>query len=339
MREQEKRNFQKTCTATSPALMTNSLNLDLRQIHVLLIKSRLPPLVMGHVPYRAIRIRISDLRLAETIQLLRVVGVQEDGKRERDQEAHERHAHSDVVAIVIGDQTGERRKQRAAAHGGDDPGGAALGVAAQAADGEGEDGGEDGGLEEEDEGQHGDAGVAVDAHGGGDEDHDHCHEQHQDPAGLHEHHGAGGCEAAEGEEALADRVAVRGCGFGDVGALDGVFDELGGNADLGADVAELRGDTEEELVLLVERLILIACQVGALFSLQSHIRVCDFGYGGEEEDDGEAENEGRDAEVCPLDFGQVIGIRTGEEDTGGEEGRHNAANGLERLGEFEAELR
>ena len=60
--------------------------------------------------------------------------------------------------------------------------------------------------------------------------------------------------------------------------------------------------------------------------------------GGEEEDDGEEEDEGRDAEVGPLHAAQVGGVGFFEEDARGEEGRHDGADGLEGLAEFEPEF-
>ena len=243
-----------------------------------------------------------------------------------------------MIALLIGDQASQAGEQRAAGNRGDDPGGAALGVPAQAADREREDGGEDARFEKEDERQGGDAALAAGAHGGGDEDHDTRHEDKEDPAGFSDHHGAGGGEATDGEEALADGVAVGGGGVGDVGGFDGVFDELACDADLGADVAELRSDAKEEFVLLAEGFVGVAGQAGALFGLQGHVGVGDFGDRGDEEDGGEEEDEGGDAEVGPLHGGEVFGVGVFEEDAGGEKGGHDRADSLEGLGELEAEF-
>jgi hypothetical protein len=284
-------------------------------------------------------IKIPDLGDAEPIEFLLAESVEVDGEGPRDEEPSERHSHGLVVGAVVGGETSERGEERTAAHGGDDPAGAALGVAAEATDGEREDGGEDAGLEEEDEGEHGDSSFALDAHGGADEDHDRGHEDHEDDAGLDDHEEAGGGESTDGEEGLANGVAVGGSGGGDLSGLLRVLDELRGDGNLGADVAELGGDTEEELVLRAEGPVFVTGEVRALLGLEGHVGVSDLGDGREEEDDGEAEDEGRDAEVGPLDGGEGVVVDVLEEDARGEEGRNDGAYGLEGLREFETELR
>lgn len=213
---------------------------------------------MHHIPNRPIRITIPNLRLTEPIQLPRTQRIQINRKRKRDEESSQRHTHGDMVPLVIGHQPRESREQRPAGHGRHDPRRAALRVATEPADREREDGGEDAGFEEEDEGEGRDSGFAAGAHGRGDEDDDAREEEEEDPARFRDHHGAGGGEAADGEEALRDGVAVRARGCADVGALDGVFDELRRDAYLGADVAELRRDAEEELVLFAHGLVDVA---------------------------------------------------------------------------------
>jgi len=125
---------------------------------------------------------------------------------------------------------------------------------------------------------------------------------------------------------------------GDAGTLNGVFDELRRDTNLGADVAELSRYAEEELVLLAHGLVHVAGQAGALFGLKSHVGVCDFGDGREEKNDGEEEDESCDAEVGPLDARQVFGLGVFEEDTGSEERRHDRADGLEGLGELKTKF-
>lgn len=269
---------------------------------------------MAHVPNRAILVHVADLCLAEPVQLARAHRIQVDGKGKGDEETNERHHHGDMVAATISHEARQGGEERAAADGGDDPGGAALSVAAEAADRECEDGGEDGGLEEEDDGQKGDAAFAVHAHGRRDEDHDHRHEEHEDPPRLGEHHATRGEEAADGEQTLADGVAIRGRRVADVGALDGVLDELRRHADLGAHVAELSGDAKEELVLASHGLVHVAGESGALFRLQGHVGIGDFRDGREEEDNSEEEDKDGNAKVSPLHVREVLGIRVFEKD-------------------------
>ena len=243
-----------------------------------------------------------------------------------------------MVALVIGHQAGQTGEKRTAGDGGDDPRGPAFGVAAQTADGQREDGGEDARLEEEDQHQHGDAALAPSTHRRGDEDHDARHEHHQHPAWLHEHHQPRGGEPADGKQALANGVPIGAGGVADVGRLDAVLDELAGDPDLSADVAELRGHAEEELVLLAQRAIDEARQAGRLLGLQRHVGVGDLGDGREEEDDGEEEDEGGDAEVGPLDVAEVGGVGVLEEDARRQQRGHDGPDGLEGLAELEPEL-
>lgn len=303
-----------------------------------MLHTRPPHLLMPHIPDRPILIHVPDLRIPEAIQLPRTNRIQVNRKRERDEETHERDAHRDMIVLMICDEAGEGGEEGAPADAGDDPRGAALGVPAETADGEGEDGGEDAGLEEEDEGQHGDAGFAFGAHGGGDEDHDAGHEGHEDPAGFRDHHKACGGKATDGEETLADGVAVAAGGVGDLGRFDGIFDELRSDPDLGADVTKLGSDAEEEFVLLAHGLVDVAGQTGALFGLEGHVRVGDFGNRGEEEDDGEEEDEGCDTEVGPLDVTEISRVCVFEKDARSEERCHYGADCLEGLAELETEF-
>ena len=89
-------------------------------------------------------------------------------------------------------------------------------MTSQTTNGQGKDGGENGGFEEENDGEHGDASFTVDAHGRGDEDHNHCHEKHENPARLDDHHGSGCGESSNGEETLADGIAIRGISVAEV---------------------------------------------------------------------------------------------------------------------------
>ena len=243
-----------------------------------------------------------------------------------------------MVRGRISRQARECREQRSARHRSDDPGGAALCVPAKTADGKREDGGEDATLKEEDKGEHGDAGLAEQAHRQRDEDDDHRHEEQEHPAWLDEHEQPRRGESADGEERLRDREPVSGLGFGQACGFLRIADELRCDGHLGADVAELSDDAEEEFVLFAQGLVLVAGQVGALFGLESHVGVGDFGDGREEEDDSEEEDEAGDAEVGPLHVAEVGIADFLEEDAGREERGDDRADCLEGLGELETEL-
>lgn len=114
-------------------------------------------------------------------------------------------------------------------------------------------------------------------------------------------------------------------------------DKVVGNGDLGADVAKLRPDSKEEVVLLAEW----AGVVFANFALhQSHVGIGDFRHGDEEEDDDEAGDKTSNTEIHPLHvLERVLGVdRIGEEDSGGQEWRHEGTGALDTLGEVESDF-
>lgn len=214
-------------------------------------------------------------------------------------------------------------------------------MAAETAKREREDGREDAGFEEEDQRKSGDAGVSGGAHGDGDEDDDHGHEGHEDPARLDGLHAGAGDEAADGEEALRDGQLVAAGGGGGAGAHEhDVVDEVAGDGDLGADVAELRQHAPEERILPAQRLVDVAgALIDGLGGLVGHVGVGDFGDRREEEDDGEEEDKDGDAEINPLDGREGFAAWRAdifEDDVGGQHGRDDGADGLEGLGEVES---
>lgn len=114
-------------------------------------------------------------------------------------------------------------------------------------------------------------------------------------------------------------------------------DKVVGNGDLGADVAELRPDSKEEVVLLAEW----AGVIFANFALhQSHICVGDLRHGDEEENNDEAGDKASNTEIHPLDvLERVLRIdRVGEEDSGSQERRHEGSGALDTLGEVESDF-
>lgn len=132
----------------------------------------------------AIRIQNSDLALEVSIQLLRLEQVQIQRETPRDHKPDEGNTHSNLGIPMICHDAKNRWEDRASRDTADNEGRAALGVATETAQGEGEDCGEDAGFEEEDEGESGDASVALGDHGADDEDDDHGHEEPEDLAGF-----------------------------------------------------------------------------------------------------------------------------------------------------------
>jgi hypothetical protein len=93
-----------------------------------------------------------------------------------------------------------------------------------------------------------------------------------------------------------------------------------GNGNLSANVAELRPDGKEQVDLLPER----ARVVLANFRFQdTHVGVCDFRHGREEEEDDEERDEAGDTQIHPLYVLEaIISIDSaGEEDPRGQERR------------------
>ena len=150
--------------------------------------------------------------------------------RKRRNKEQQRHQHTKLRAIPrIRRSTKNRRYDGATAHCADDPPRAALGVLAQAAHAQRDDGREDDGLEEQRDEQQGDAGVAAVSDRGRDEDDAAGEVEDEDPAGTHVAHQESTDEAAEGETALGSCEELGGGGVGVlvVGVGD-VVDELNG---------------------------------------------------------------------------------------------------------------
>ena len=283
---------------------------------------------------------IANLCLAESIQLPGTKRVEVDWEGKGDEEAAERNHHGDVVAMLVGEETGQRWEEGAAADGSDNPGRTPLRMSTQTTDGKGEDGREDARLKEQYQREHSDTCFTLGPNSCPNEDHDHGHEKHEHKPGLDEHKQACCGKPTDREERLANGVAIRSIGCADMGAFLTVFDELRGDGDLGTNVTELRSNPKEEFVLLAERDFSgVARQVRALFGLQGHVRVCDFGDRREEEDDSKKEHEGCDADVRPLNLGEVVAGGVLEEHAGSQKGRHDGAHSLEGLREFETEFR
>jgi len=75
---------------------------------------------------------------------------------------------------------------------------------------------------------------------------------------------------------------------------------LRSHGDLGTNVAELSGNSKDELLVLPERLVLESSERCGLLGLESHIGIGDFGDGCEEENYSKKEHKGSNGEVCPL---------------------------------------
>jgi len=286
----------------------------------------------------------TDLGCAISVEFLGFEEIEIDGEGPGDEETGERDGHGDARVAPIGDGAEDGWEDGTAGNGGDEEGSTAFGVATETAQGKGENGGEDAGFEEQDDREAGDAGVALGTHGGGDEDDDHGHEEHEDPAGFDGLHGDARDESTDGEQTLCDCELVgTGGGRRARSDFDHVVDEVAGDGDLCSDVAELGRHTPEEGVLLSEGLVGVVGPVfDGLFGLVGHVGVGDFRDGREEEDDGKEKDEGGDTQIHPLDGLQRLatwGSDVFEENVRGEDGSDDGADGLESLRQVQAHLR
>lgn len=161
---------------------------------------------------------------------------------------------------------------------------------------------------------------------------------HQDKSWLNIHHQTGGGESPNGEKTLSDGVPVASLSLGESCAFLCVTDEVGSDADLCTNITELGGDSEEQLVLLGQRLLFVASQTSRLLGLKLHVGVGNLWQRREEEDDSQQEHESGDSEVGPLHLGQIVRGGVGEEDTTGEQRCDDGTDGLERLGELQTKL-
>lgn len=96
----------------------------------------------------------------------------------------------------------------------------------------------------------------------------------------------------------------------------------------------------EQLPLLPEGLILVFAGVSGRH-LEGHILIRDFGDIGDEENARETEDKATDGEVDPLHAlqgGHGI-VRLGEEDIRAQDGTDDRADGIEGLGEVDADFR
>jgi hypothetical protein len=148
--------------------------------------------------------------------------------------------------------------------------------------------------------------TGVGTNGGSDEDHDHGLEDHEHNTRLSAKvHEPSSGKTSNGEETLSNGVEVgsldvRICSVEIWACLLEVVDEVSRNTDLRTDIGELGKCTPEQSVLLAEWLVNVSSSSGGHLSLVGHVGVCNFGNGGEEEDDGEDGDESSDTEIYPL---------------------------------------
>ena len=226
----------------------------------------------------------TDLGVGVGIKLVALVDVEVDGVGPGDDEESKGYDHGALGADGVRNIAEDDRNDGTTGDGGDEEGSTALGVATETTEGKSEDNREDTGLEEEhnhEESKTAPVGsgsaTSVDTDGSSKEDHDESLVGKQDHAGLDTKvHESSSAEATDGEQRLSNGVVVGtlvvSIGGVKVGvSLGEVVDEEGGDTDLSTNIAELSGNTEEESVLLAERLVLVSSGGGHHLSLVGHI--------------------------------------------------------------------
>ena len=145
----------------------------------------------------------------------------------RTDKERQRHGHRDRSRPQIRNRTQYWRDHRPATYATDYEPRAALGIFAESAHTQRDDGRETDTLEEKRDVEHGHAGIALLADGGGDEDDATCEVEEEDPAGTDEFHDRGADEAAQRKGALGagEEFGAQG-GIGAGAGLDDVVDEI-----------------------------------------------------------------------------------------------------------------
>ena len=151
--------------------------------------------------------------------------------------------------------------------------------------------------------------------------------------------GKGGSdETSDGERDQSVGEEVRGLSSRVGSVLSGVVDEERSDGNLGTNVAELCNETEDHVVLLVERLgwddtaVLIGeLDVGG--TLEGRLR--DFRKLADGEENSDGDTSARDTEVDVLDVGEVVLILTSEEGVGGDERSDEGSDTVPGLTELE----
>jgi hypothetical protein len=274
----------------------------------------------------------ANMALGVSIELLGLGReVEVDGVAPREEEEDERNAHGVPGADLVGDVSEDDGDDGAAANGGDEEGGSALGVATESTKSclalvyvmgmsagggeptESEDDWEDAGFEEECDHQHGEttpvgsvSAAGVDADGSGDEYHDERHKGHEHDARLAANvHDTCSGETTSSKETLSDSVEVGALdvriGDRQVGAsLREVVDEVSSDTDLSTNVGELGKGAPEEGVLLTKWLVDVSSSRGGHLSLVGHVGIGDLRDGSKVEDNSEDGDEAGNSEVDPL---------------------------------------
>lgn len=259
-------------------------------------------------------------------------------------EANERHDVGDTGVGSGGNGTLDWWEYSTTGDTHDQDAGTTACVAAKIGGTEGEDGGVHWCLEKEDADQDGNGVLAVTGAEVGVDDDGADGVDCKQEVGLKDGRQACGNETADGEDDQTVRQVVGGLGRGQRCILGGVVDEEGRDGNLSTDVAELGDETEDHVVLLVQRTAADNVAILVNTELQGslgHDRTRALGtlghlrQFGEEEHDANGGTGAGDGEVDILHVGEVVGVGAGEEGMGGNEWSNEGSDTVPSLAELQ----
>lgn len=183
---------------------------------------------------------------------------------------------------------------------------------------------------EEDDDEHGNSGVALDRADDGGASNGESSVDGEEEVGLEDGAETGCDEATDGESDEGVGKHLRALLLVKVTVGLGVVDEESTASDLSTDVAELRHETEDHVVLLVEGAGADDLAIGISRELDSGVvddgsaalnarALGDLRELGEEEEDADGGAQAGDGEVDELNVGQVVLVGAGEEGLAGNE--------------------
>ncbi len=255
-------------------------------------------------------------------------------------EADKGNDEGDTSSSSIGDSTLDGREDCSTTDPHNQDTGTTASVASKVGSAESEDGWVHGRLEEIDDDQDTDRDVSGNGaddsvQGNGDDS-----VNHEEEVRLENSSQTSSDETAtsEGDESVGEQVGGLSGSEGSI--LSGVVDEERANGDLSTDVAELRDEPEDHVVLLVERTLanlvaeLISSEVLDGARVEHLLR--DLGKLGNQEEDGNRNTGTGNGEVDELDVDQVVGVLATEEELGGNQRTNKARYTIPALTKLKA---
>lgn len=253
---------------------------------------------------------------------------------EDNDETDERDDVGDTSAGGVGNGTLDRREDSSTRDTHDEDTGTATSVTTEVGSSESEDGGVHWGLEEEKTDEDTGGRLAVATADIASESNSADSVDSEDEVGFEDSGKSGSEEASDGEgdESVGQHV---GSLSGSVrSALGEVVDEEGSDSDLGTDVAELGDETEDHVVLLVDRTLGVGLDNSLLVD-GTGSGFCNFRKLAEDVENSDSNTGAGNGEVDVLYIGQAVLILAREEELGSDEGANEGGDTVPRLAELQ----